>query len=132
MGGPAARHAAHEAAGETRAEFYVAVKGKVVRRAEGTVNAELPTGEIEVAVTAFETLSASALHVIYERDPATIVVGGTLSLRPRQRRPLPDPGYSPEGALDVRRLAFWMPDGKPAGFQGEFHTDGRVDFVGRL
>jgi aspartyl-tRNA synthetase len=57
---PAHNAAAHEAAGDTRAEFYVAVKGKVVRRAEGTVNAELPTGEIEVAVSAFETLSASA------------------------------------------------------------------------
>ncbi len=52
--------AAHEAAGDVRSEFYVAVKGKVVRRAEGTVNAELPTGEIEVLVSAFETLSASA------------------------------------------------------------------------
>ena len=44
----------------TRSEFYVAVKGKVVRRAEGTVNAELPTGEIEVVVSAFEILSGSA------------------------------------------------------------------------
>src|ERR1700723_860802 len=57
---PAHSSQAHEAAGETRSEFYVAAKGKVVRRAEGTVNAELPTGEIEIAVTAFETLSASA------------------------------------------------------------------------
>ena len=44
----------------TRSEFYVAVKGKVVRRAEGTVNAELPTGEIEIVVSAFEILNASA------------------------------------------------------------------------
>jgi aspartyl-tRNA synthetase len=57
---PAHSSQAHEAAGETRSEFYVAVKGKVVRRAEGTVNAELPTGEIEIAVSAFEILSASA------------------------------------------------------------------------
>jgi aspartyl-tRNA synthetase len=57
---PAHNAAAHEAAGETRSEFYVAVKGKVVRRAEGTVNAELPTGEIEIVVSAFEILSASA------------------------------------------------------------------------
>ncbi|MGH7926160.1 MAG: OB-fold nucleic acid binding domain-containing protein, partial [Candidatus Binatus sp.] len=57
---PAHNAAAHEAAGETRSEFYVAAKGKVVRRAEGTVNAELPTGEIEIQVNAFETLSASA------------------------------------------------------------------------
>ncbi len=57
---PVHNAAAHQAAGEVRAEFYVAVKGKVVRRAEGTVNAELPTGEVEVLVSEFETLSASA------------------------------------------------------------------------
>jgi aspartyl-tRNA synthetase len=57
---PAHSSQAHEAAGDTRSEFYVAVMGKVVRRAEGTVNAELPTGEIEIAVSAFETLSPSA------------------------------------------------------------------------
>src|SRR6266852_6752612 len=57
---PVHNSAAHQAAGEVRAEFYVAVKGKVVRRSEGTVNAELPTGEVEVLVIEFETLSASA------------------------------------------------------------------------
>ncbi len=57
---PAHDGVAHEAAGHTRSEFYVAVKGKVVHRSEGTVNAELATGEIEVLVSAFETLSASA------------------------------------------------------------------------
>src|SRR5271167_1812310 len=57
---PVNNAAAHEAAGDVRSEFYVAVKGKVVRRAEGTVNVELPTGEIEIAVSAFETLSGSA------------------------------------------------------------------------
>ncbi|HUO04672.1 MAG TPA: aspartate--tRNA ligase [Candidatus Binataceae bacterium] len=51
--------AAHDAAGGARAEFYAAVKGKVVRRAEGTVNAQIPTGEIEIAVTEFEILSVS-------------------------------------------------------------------------
>jgi aspartyl-tRNA synthetase len=57
---PVNNAAAHEAAGDVRSEFYVAVKGKVVRRAEGTVNAELPTGEIEIVVSAFEILSTSA------------------------------------------------------------------------
>ena len=57
---PVHNEAAHQAAGEVRAEFYVAAKGKVVRRSEGTVNAELPTGEIEVLVSEFEILSASA------------------------------------------------------------------------
>src|SRR5260370_2870571 len=57
---PVHNAAAHQAAGEVRAEFYVAAKGEVVRRAEGTVNAELPTGEVEVLVSEFETMSASA------------------------------------------------------------------------
>src|SRR5271168_2871696 len=51
---PAHSPSAHHAAEEVRAEFYVAAKGKVVRRSEGTVNAELPTGEIEVLVSEFE------------------------------------------------------------------------------
>jgi len=50
----------HEAAEAVRAEYFVAARGKVVRRSEGTVNAELPTGEIEVAVNKFEILNASA------------------------------------------------------------------------
>src|SRR5579862_7817979 len=57
---PAINAAAHDAAGETRSEFYIAVKGTVVRRTESTVNAELPTGEIEVIVREFEILSGSA------------------------------------------------------------------------
>ena len=57
---PAHSASAHQAAEEVRAEFYIAAKGKVVRRIEGTVNAELPTGEVEVMVSEFETLSASA------------------------------------------------------------------------
>jgi aspartyl-tRNA synthetase len=56
---PAHDTAAHDAAGDVRSEFYVAVKGKVVGRSEATVNAELPTGEIEVQVTQFEVLSGS-------------------------------------------------------------------------
>ncbi|HZO83181.1 MAG TPA: aspartate--tRNA ligase [Candidatus Binataceae bacterium] len=56
---PAHDPAAHEVAGRARSEYYVAVRGKVVRRAEGTVNAELPTGEIEVAVCEARILNAS-------------------------------------------------------------------------
>ena len=43
--------AAHNVAAGARVEFYLAARGKVVRRSEGTINAELPTGEIEIAVT---------------------------------------------------------------------------------
>jgi aspartyl-tRNA synthetase len=51
---------AHAVAHGVRGEFYVAVRGAVVRRAEGTVNAELPTGEIEIVVSEAEVLNASA------------------------------------------------------------------------
>jgi aspartyl-tRNA synthetase len=51
--------AAHEVAGAVRSEYFLAAKGKVVRRAEGTVNAELPTGEIEIAVSECEVLNSS-------------------------------------------------------------------------
>ena len=56
---PAHNVAAHEVAGGVRSEFFIAAKGKVVRRAEGTVNAELPTGEIEIATTECEVLNSS-------------------------------------------------------------------------
>jgi len=41
---------AHSKAKNVRGEFVIAVKGKVVKREEGTVNKKLPTGEIEVQV----------------------------------------------------------------------------------
>jgi aspartyl-tRNA synthetase len=51
--------AAHQVAGAARAEYYLAAKGKVVRRTEGTVNRELATGEIEIIVDAVEILGIS-------------------------------------------------------------------------
>ena len=42
---PAEAPAAHEIAGRARSEYYLAARGKVVMRSEGTVNAELPTGD---------------------------------------------------------------------------------------
>lgn len=56
---PAHSAAAHEAAANARSEYFVAARGKVVRRAEGAVNAELPTGEIEVVVNDFEVLNVA-------------------------------------------------------------------------
>lgn len=44
-----------------RSEFCIAVEGVVRGRIEGTVNPELPTGEIEVAVAALHVLSPSAV-----------------------------------------------------------------------
>ena len=51
--------AAHQVAQSARSEYYLAVKGTVVRRTEGTVNRELPTGEIELVINAVEILSTS-------------------------------------------------------------------------
>jgi aspartyl-tRNA synthetase len=58
---PALDAAAHEAAGRIRAEFVLAVEGVVERRPPGTVNASLPTGEVEVAVR--------RLHILNEAKP---------------------------------------------------------------
>jgi aspartyl-tRNA synthetase len=51
--------AAHQVAGAVRSEYYLAARGKVVSRTEGTINRELPTGEIEVLVNAAEILGVS-------------------------------------------------------------------------
>ncbi len=48
---------AHAAAGRLRSEDVVSVAGKVVRREEGTVNPNLPTGEVELAVSEFDLLA---------------------------------------------------------------------------
>src|ERR1700676_2005464 len=60
---------AHLVAAAARSEYYIAVKGAVVPRRDGTINAELPTGEIEIAVTAAEVLNAS--------NPPPFPIGGT-------------------------------------------------------
>ena len=49
-----------EAAEHARAESVVRVEGEVVARAPETVNADLPTGAVEVRVHSFEVLSAAA------------------------------------------------------------------------
>jgi aspartyl-tRNA synthetase len=56
---PANDATAHEVASSARSEYYVAAKGTVVPRSDSTINAELPTGEIEVVVTAAEILNPS-------------------------------------------------------------------------
>jgi len=48
---------AHAAAGSLRAEDVVSATGRVVRREEGTVNPNLPTGEVELAVSDFDLLA---------------------------------------------------------------------------
>jgi len=50
---------AHNVAADLRSEYVVAVRGKVCPRPEGTVNRELPTGEIEVEAVEVEVLNTS-------------------------------------------------------------------------
>ncbi|MEX1043403.1 MAG: aspartate--tRNA ligase [Acidimicrobiia bacterium] len=45
--------------GDLRMEFCVAVTGEVRHRPEGTVNADLPTGDVEIGATALEVLSSA-------------------------------------------------------------------------
>jgi aspartyl-tRNA synthetase len=51
---------AHAAAEKLRSEHVISAVGQVVRREEGNVNPNLPTGEIEVDVAAVDTLAESA------------------------------------------------------------------------
>jgi aspartyl-tRNA synthetase len=56
---PATSEAAHAAAQELRSEYCVKVTGEVKGRKEGTTNPKLSTGDIEVAASDLEILSAA-------------------------------------------------------------------------
>jgi aspartyl-tRNA synthetase len=72
---------AHESAGRLRAEDVITATGELVRREEGTVNPNLPTGEVELAVSEFELLADAETppFQIDEDEP----VGEELRLRYR-------------------------------------------------
>jgi aspartyl-tRNA synthetase len=72
---------AHAAAHDLRAEDVLSAKGRLVRREEGTVNPQLPTGEIELAVDELELL-ADAETPPFEVD-SDKAVDETLRLRYR-------------------------------------------------
>src|SRR5262245_18540627 len=54
------RKEAFAAAERVRSEYVLRITGKVCRRPQGTVNPELPTGEVEVLAHEVEILNASA------------------------------------------------------------------------
>jgi len=56
---PAVSVETHAKAEAIRSEYVVAVKGKVIRRPEGTVNPNLKTGEVEVLVSECKVLNPS-------------------------------------------------------------------------
>jgi aspartyl-tRNA synthetase len=72
---------AHAAAGRLRAEDVITATGELLRREEGTVNPNLPTGEVELAVSEFELLADAETppFQIDEDEP----VGEELRLRYR-------------------------------------------------
>jgi aspartyl-tRNA synthetase len=72
---------AHAAAGRLRAEDVLSAGGELVRREEGTVNPNLPTGQVELAVDDFELLADAETppFQIDEDEP----VGEELRLRYR-------------------------------------------------
>lgn len=51
---------AHDIAKALRSEYVISVTGKVVERAAATINPDLPTGSLEIAVTKLEILNRSA------------------------------------------------------------------------
>jgi aspartyl-tRNA synthetase len=73
--------AAHAAAGRLRAEDVLSATGELVRREEGTVNPNLPTGEVELAVSELDLLADAETppFQIDEDEP----VGEELRLRYR-------------------------------------------------
>jgi aspartyl-tRNA synthetase len=72
---------AHAAAGKLRGEDVITVSGELVRRDEGAVNPELPTGEVELVAGELEQLADSETppFQIDEDDP----IGEELRLRYR-------------------------------------------------
>jgi aspartyl-tRNA synthetase len=48
---------AHQRAGDIKQEYVLAITGKVSKRPEGTENANIPTGQVEVLVDSFEVLN---------------------------------------------------------------------------
>jgi len=53
-----------------RSEYVIAVRGKVIRRPEGMINAEMPTGEVEV--------DAAELYILNESETPPFEVAGKI------------------------------------------------------
>jgi hypothetical protein len=88
---------------------------------EGPIAPDVIAAIREVAPN--RTLHAPEFHVRYDPNPGgpapTVEISGLLIFRPRTRREVADPGYAPDGAIDLDRLVFFLPEGRPVYFQGE-------------
>lgn len=85
---PELEKTAFKLAENLRNEYVIAVKGKVTERPEGTINSNIPTGEIEILGTVLEILNEAKTPPIYIADD--IDVDETVRLKYRYldlRRP---------------------------------------------
>ena len=64
--------AAHKALGKARNEWVLRVRGTVRARPEGTKNAKLPTGEVEVAASEIEVLNESKTPPFYVNEETEV------------------------------------------------------------
>jgi aspartyl-tRNA synthetase len=72
---------AHETASRLRSEYVVAVSGTVNIRPEGTVNAKMATGEIELQVTSIEVLNEARTPPFYINEEVDVDEGLRLKYR---------------------------------------------------
>lgn len=72
---------AHQIADKLRSEYVIAVKGKVVKRDEETINPKIETGEIEVEVAKIELLNEAKTPPFFIQDD--IDIDETLRLKYR-------------------------------------------------
>ena len=62
----------HDLAGQVRSEWVVQVSGRVTQRSDETINPNLPTGEIEVAVESMTVLNESKTPPFYVNEESEV------------------------------------------------------------
>jgi aspartyl-tRNA synthetase len=78
---PEANPEAHEKAGLLRSEYVIGVRGRVVRRPEGTSNPKVPTGEVEVTGIDLRILNISRTPPFLIEDEAEVAESMRLKYR---------------------------------------------------
>ncbi len=78
---PEESQAAHEAAGELRSEYVIAVRGTIRERPPETLNPGLATGEVEVKVEELRVLNESETPPFVIEDDSNVAEGTRLKYR---------------------------------------------------